>query len=123
MERATLALRGQQQSDDREHDQDCYDDHKNPLVTWRGLPPLSNSFRAPRCGDPLKTAIETAGKGNCKRYRFRAEFFNVLNHSDFLLPNWQVVGFAPVPLPTAGIISGTPLNNQREIQLTMRVEF
>jgi hypothetical protein len=55
--------------------------------------------------------------------RFRAEFFNVLNHPDFLLPNWQVVGFAPVPLPTVGIISGTPLNNQREIELTMRVEF
>jgi hypothetical protein len=61
--------------------------------------------------------------GEAGRLRFRAEAFNVLNHPSFLLPNYQLVGFAPFILPTAGIIRSTPLNNQREIQLSLRLEF
>ena len=61
--------------------------------------------------------------GEAGRLRFRAEAFNVLNHPSFQMPNYQLVGFAPVILPTAGIIRSTPLNNQREIQLSLRLEF
>ena len=56
--------------------------------------------------------------------RFRAEFFNVLNHPDFLLPNYGLTGFFPGAIQSgAGVITSTPTNNQREIQLTLRVEF
>src|ERR1700722_2916490 len=72
MERATLALRGSSSPT-------IASTIRTATMITRILfsmahPPasLSNSFRAPRCGDPLKTAIETAGKGNCKRYRFGA---------------------------------------------------
>jgi hypothetical protein len=61
--------------------------------------------------------------GEAGRLRFRAEVFNVLNHPDFNLPSNQLVGFAPGLASTAGIITSTPLNNQREIQLSLRMEF
>lgn len=61
--------------------------------------------------------------GEAGRLTFRADIFNVLNHPIFNLPNSQIVGFAPVPNPTAGIIRSTPENNQREIQLSFRMEF
>ena len=57
------------------------------------------------------------------KLQFRADLFNILNHPVFNLPNSQIVGFAPFPNPTAGTIRSTPENNQREIQLSLRVEF
>lgn len=61
--------------------------------------------------------------GEAGKLQFRADFFNILNHPVFNLPNSQIVGFAPFPNPTAGTIRSTPENNQREIQLSLRVEF
>jgi hypothetical protein len=61
--------------------------------------------------------------GEAGKLRFRAEVFNVLNHPVFQLPNYQLIGFAPALLPTAGIIRSTTLNNQREIQVSLRLEF
>jgi hypothetical protein len=56
--------------------------------------------------------------------RFRAEFFNVLNHPGFLLPNYGLTGFNPGAIQAgAGIITSTLNNNQREIQFTLRMEF
>src|ERR1700722_9147812 len=72
MERATLALRGSSSPT-------IASTIRTATMITRILfsmahPPasVSNGFRAPRCGDLLKTAIETAGKANCKRYRFGA---------------------------------------------------
>jgi len=67
------------------------------------------------------TKLVFLGEGG--KLQFRADFFIVLNHPVFNLPNQQIVGFAPFPNPATGIIRSTPQNNQREIQLSMRVEF
>ena len=55
------------------------------------------------------------------RAQFRAEFFNVLNHSNFATPNAVVLSSATVASPTAGVITGA--STSRQIQLGLKVLF
>jgi hypothetical protein len=68
--------------------------------------------------------------------QFRAEFFNILNHANFLTPNEVVYSAAPaiktsgttqtvVPssiAPTAGVITSTSTTS-RQIQFGAKVQF
>jgi hypothetical protein len=55
--------------------------------------------------------------------QFRAEFFNVLNHTNFLTPNPVVYGSATSGIsPTAGVISSTATTS-RQIQFGAKVQF
>ena len=66
--------------------------------------------------------------------QFRAEFFNILNHTNFATPNPVVFSSGPtqgttanqntvaVASPTAGVITATA-NNSRQIQFGLRLLF
>ena len=64
---------------------------------------------------------------------FRAEFFNILNHTNFsgdqLRTNIFNGGtgalspFAEAPKATAGLVQKQLENNQRQIQFALRLEF
>ena len=65
------------------------------------------------------------------RAQFRAEFFNVLNHSNFTTPNPVVYSSGPTPKtptaeaavsPTAGVISATATTS-RQIQFGLKILF
>jgi hypothetical protein len=65
------------------------------------------------------------------RAQFRAEFFNVLNHSNFTTPNAVVYSSGPTPKtptvaaaasPTAGVISATATTS-RQIQFGLKLLF
>jgi hypothetical protein len=65
------------------------------------------------------------------RAQFRAEFFNVLNHSNFTTPNPVVYSTGPTPKtptveaaqsPTAGVISATATTS-RQIQFGLKLLF
>ena len=70
---------------------------------------------------------DTAAKflGDSGQVEFRAEFFNILNHTNFAGPGAGVyAGTASVqnPSPTAGIVSGTATTS-RQIQFAIKVMF
>ncbi|HEV2462596.1 MAG TPA: carboxypeptidase regulatory-like domain-containing protein, partial [Acidobacteriaceae bacterium] len=55
--------------------------------------------------------------------QFRAEFFNVLNHTDFGTPNEVVYSAAgATPSPTAGVITSTS-STSRQIQFGVKLLF
>ena len=55
--------------------------------------------------------------------QFRAEFFNVLNHTNFLTPNEVVYSSATSGVsPTAGVITATSTTS-RQIQFGAKVQF
>jgi hypothetical protein len=65
------------------------------------------------------------------RAQFRAEFFNVLNHSNFTTPNPVVYSSGPTPKaptteaqvsPTAGVVSATATTS-RQIQFGLKLLF
>jgi len=65
------------------------------------------------------------------RAQFRAEFFNVLNHSNFTTPNPVVFSSGPTPKtltaavtpsPTAGVLSATATTS-RQIQFGLKLLF
>lgn len=55
------------------------------------------------------------------RLQFRAEFFNVLNHTNFATPNTVVFSSASSS-PTAGVITATSTSS-RQIQLGLKMLF
>jgi hypothetical protein len=64
---------------------------------------------------------------------FRAEFFNVLNHTNFSGDALRTnvfngkgstqTPFAEAPKATAGLVQKQLANNQRQIQFALRLEF
>jgi hypothetical protein len=79
------------------------------------------------------TRVAALGEGGA--VQFRAEFFNVLNHPNFALPNSTIVQgntafvtapAGPIPAaaisPTAGQIVST-VNSARQIQLALKIVF
>ena len=57
------------------------------------------------------------------KLQFRAEFFNVLNHTNFTTPNPVVFTSASnVPAPTAGVITATATTS-RQIQFGLKLIF
>ncbi len=57
------------------------------------------------------------------RLQFRAEFFNILNHTNFLTPNEVVYSSATSGIsPTAGVVTATSTNS-RQIQFGARLLF
>ncbi|HWC15808.1 MAG TPA: hypothetical protein VG498_02290, partial [Terriglobales bacterium] len=55
--------------------------------------------------------------------QFRAEFFNVLNHTNFATPNTVVYAAASsAPSPTAGVITATATSS-RQLQFGLKVLF
>jgi hypothetical protein len=67
--------------------------------------------------------------GGAGRIEFRAEFFNLLNHANFNIPNdgrtvytADATRATPEPLPTAGQIDRTTTSS-RQIQLALRLVF
>ena len=78
--------------------------------------------------------LKTTRLRETARLELRAEFFNVLNHTNLQLPNEVVFASGPtqgtkaaqdaeaVGSPTAGVISGTA-NASRQVQLAMKITF
>jgi hypothetical protein len=57
------------------------------------------------------------------KLQFRAEFFNILNHTNFSTPNTIVFSSASaLPSPTAGVITATSTTS-RQIQLGLKLLF
>jgi hypothetical protein len=54
--------------------------------------------------------------------QFRAEFFNILNHTNFLTPNEVVYSSATQLSPTAGVITATSTTS-RQIQFGVKLHF
>jgi hypothetical protein len=75
------------------------------------------------------TAIKKLGEAG--KLQFRAEFFNLLNRPNFLIPSRGVfTGASPVatattqaPLATAGVITSTGGNTSRQIQFALKLIF
>ncbi len=56
-------------------------------------------------------------------FQFRAELFNVLNHTNFATPNTVVFSSASLsPSPTAGVITATSTSS-RQVQLGLKILF
>ena len=71
------------------------------------------------CCSAAKSARITEGLG----IQFRAEFFNVLNHTNLLTPNPVVFSSATSGIsPTAGVISATS-TTARQIQFGAKLRF
>ena len=63
--------------------------------------------------------------GESGKLSFRAEFFNILNHANFDIPNVNVlagVRDVEAPLAAAGRITGTATTS-RQIQLALKILF
>ena len=96
-----------------------------------------NELRGPRLSNwdfSLVKDTKVGFLGEAGSVQFRAEFFNLLNHPNFTVPGTagtQVFGgsitdsmpFSEVPNTSAGLITTTIPNNQREIQLALKLIF
>jgi hypothetical protein len=86
-----------------------------------------NTLTGPGLFDLDMSIIKTTVITESLRLEFRAEFFNILNHSSFQLPNTNLfVGVNPdgtgTPNPEAGVITATTTTS-REIQFGLKFIF
>ena len=77
-----------------------------------------NTFRGPDLTNfDLSLEKKTSLYGERVQLLFRAEFFNVLNHTEFLAPT------APVPVTSALVGQSTATNPARIGQLALKLVF
>lgn len=104
-----------------------FNPHMFTTPTFGTLGTVSRGIlRAPGLFDwDFSLAKDTSLKflGEAGKLQFRADFFNILNHPSFAPPLLQVFSYAPSPTPSAGLINSTNGIDQREIQLSVRIEF
>jgi hypothetical protein len=92
-----------------------------------------DSLVGPRYGDWDLSLLKSTALTEKTRLQFRAEFFNVVNHTNLTLPNEVVFSAGPTQGTTAnqttaaafgspGVISATA-NTSRQIQLALKVLF
>jgi hypothetical protein len=66
--------------------------------------------------------LKTTEITEAARLQFRAEFFNILNHTNLQTPNEVVYTSAGVQSPTAGVVTATA-GTSRQIQLSLKLLF
>lgn len=95
-----------------------------------GTPPtivgkLGNSNRAPLYGPRFVNTDFSAFKNfhvhEAYTVQFRAEFFNLFNHSQFYLGG-DATGMQNISSPTFSVVNGT-VNNPRVVQFALRLDF
>jgi len=82
-----------------------------------------NSLVGPGSKELDLSAVKTAHLSDRLGLQFRAEFFNILNHTNFTTPNPLVYSSATAGIsPTAGVITGTATTS-RQIQFGAKLQF
>jgi len=90
-----------------------------------------DSLTGPRLADADLSFAKGAQIGERVHAQFRAEYFNVLNHSNFTTPNPVVFSTGPTPAkpttsaalsPTAGVLTATATTS-RQVQLALKFLF
>jgi Carboxypeptidase regulatory-like domain len=81
-----------------------------------------DSLVGPGLGNLDFSLLKDTSLSDRVRLEFRAEFFNVLNHTNFTTPNPVVFSAANTVSPTAGAISATATTS-RQIQFAAKVKF
>jgi hypothetical protein len=79
-----------------------------------------NVLRGPHLADGDISLSKQTKFGERYNLTFRAEFFNVLNHANFGLPNYTLFQKGGASSGTGGVIS-TLLTDPREIQLGLKL--
>jgi hypothetical protein len=82
-----------------------------------------DSLTGPRLSQLDFSAVRNAHPTERLGIQFRAEFFNILNHTNFLTPNEVVYTSATSGIsPTAGVVTATSTTS-RQIQFGAKVQF
>ncbi|HVH89451.1 MAG TPA: carboxypeptidase-like regulatory domain-containing protein [Terriglobales bacterium] len=82
-----------------------------------------NSLTGPGLAELDVALLKTTALFEKTSLQFRAEFFNVLNHTNFATPNTVVYSSASLaPSPTAGVITATATSS-RQIQFGLKMLF
>jgi hypothetical protein len=82
-----------------------------------------NSLTGPDGAQLDFAAIKNVPLEHQVRLQFRADFYNILNHTNFQIPNEIVLASATSGIsPTAGLITATSTTS-RQIQFGARVQF
>jgi hypothetical protein len=81
-----------------------------------------DSLEGPHLNDFDFSAAKTSRLTEALNLQFRAEFFNLLNHTNFLTPNEVVYTSATQLSPTAGVVTATSTTS-RQIQFGAKFEF
>lgn len=81
-----------------------------------------DSLTGPGLAELDTSLAKTTAVSEALRVQFRAEFFNVLNHTNFATPNEVVYSSATALSPTAGVITATSTTS-RQIQFGLKLLF
>ncbi len=79
------------------------------------------TLRGPRLRGLDLSLFKTTALTESLKLGFRAEFFNVLNHSNFSFPNLTVFSGSAIS-PSAGVINATATTS-RQIQFGLKLSF
>jgi carboxypeptidase family protein/TonB-dependent receptor-like protein len=81
-----------------------------------------NTVTAPGFSDVDFTIVKATPLAETKKLEFRAEFFNLFNHANFLVPNMSVFSSSRARSGASGQITATSIDN-RDIQLGLKLIF